>query len=55
MTGSPTGSNHFVTLGLRAGVTVAVVNAENEHEIRVISFRKATRRESQIYVDAIQN
>ena len=28
---------------------------ENEHEIRIISFRKATNRESQIYFDAIQD
>ena len=45
----------FVTLGLLAGITVSVVHRENEHEIRIISFRKATKRESQIYFDAIQN
>jgi uncharacterized DUF497 family protein len=28
---------------------------ESDHEIRVISFRQATRRETQIYFDAIQN
>ena len=38
-----------------AGITVAVVHTENEYEIRIISFRKATKRESQIYFDAIQN
>ena len=45
----------FVTLGLLAGLTVSVVHTENEYEIRVISFRKATKRESQIYFDEIQN
>jgi uncharacterized protein len=45
----------FVTLGLLAGVPVSVVHTENEHEIRVISFRKATKRESQIYFHEIQN
>ena len=45
----------FVTLGLLAGVTVSVVHTENDHEIRIISFRKATKRESQIYFHAIQN
>ena len=45
----------FVTLGLLAGVTVSVVHTENDHEIRIISFRKATKRESQIYFNAIQN
>ncbi len=45
----------FVTLGLLAGVPVSVVHTESEYEIRIISFRKATKRESQIYFDAIQN
>ena len=45
----------FVTLGLLAGIPVSLVHTENEHEIRIISFRKATKRESQIYFNAIQN
>jgi len=45
----------FVTLGLLAGVPVSIVHTENAHEIRVISFRKATKREAQIYFRAIQN
>ncbi len=28
---------------------------EPENEVRIISFRKATKRESQIYFDEIQN
>ena len=47
------GEQRFVTLGLLAGTPVSVVHTENEHEIRIISFRKATKRESQIYFDAI--
>ena len=49
------GEQRFVTLGMLAGVPVSVVHTENEHEIRVISFRKATKRESKIYFDEIQN
>lgn len=49
------GEHRFVTLGLLAGIPVSVVHTENEYEIRIISFRKATKRESQIYFDAIQN
>jgi len=49
------GEQRFVTLGLLAGIPVSVVHTENGHEIRVISFRKATKRESQIYFDEIQN
>ena len=49
------GEQRFVKLGLLAGISVSVVHTENEHGIRVISFRKATKRESQIYFDEIQN
>ena len=49
------GEQRFVTLGLLAGIAASVVHTENEHEICIISFRKATKRESQIYFDAIQN
>ena len=45
----------FVTLGRLAGFPVSIVHTENEYEIRIISFRKATKRESQIYFDEIQN
>ena len=49
------GEQRFVTLGLLAGITVSVVHTESEHEIRIISFRRSTKRESQIYFDEIQN
>ena len=49
------GEQRLVTLGLLTGITVSVVHTESEHEIRVISFRRATKRESQIYFDEIQN
>ena len=49
------GEQRFVTLGLLAGIPVSIVHTENEHEIRLISFRKTTRRETQIYFDEIKN
>lgn len=49
------GEQRFVTLGLLAGITVSVVHRESEYEIRIISFRKATKRESQLYFYEIQN
>lgn len=49
------GEQRFVTLGLLAGVPVSIVHTESEHEIRIISFRKATRREAKIYFDEIRN
>lgn len=45
----------FVTLGLLAGVSVSIVHTENAHEIHIISFRKATRREEKIYFASVQN
>jgi hypothetical protein len=47
------GERRFVTLGLLAGVPVSIVHTESEHEIRIISFRKATRREAQIFFGEI--
>ena len=40
---------------LLAGLTVSVVHAKSEHEIRIVSFRKATEQDSQIYYREIQN
>ncbi len=45
----------FVTLGLLAGIPVSVIHTETEHEIRIISFRKATAREASIYFNEIQH
>ena len=49
------GEQRFVTLGLLTGVPVSIVHTESEHEIRVISFRTATKRETQIYFEQLQN
>ena len=49
------GEQRFVTLGLLAGIPVSVVHTGSDHEIRIFSFRKASRREAQIYFDAIQD
>ncbi len=48
------GEQRFVTLGLLAGIPVSIAHTENDHEIRVISFRKATQREAQIYFTEVQ-
>jgi uncharacterized DUF497 family protein len=49
------GEQRFVTLGLLAGIPVSVVHTETEHEIRIISFRKATTREAGVYFREVQN
>jgi uncharacterized DUF497 family protein len=45
----PCGERRFVTLGLLEGVAVSIapteIVEEGRHRIRVVSFRKATRRE----------
>lgn len=49
------GEHRFVTLGLLAGIPVSIAHTETTHEIRIISFRKATNREAQIYFHQVQN
>jgi uncharacterized protein len=49
------GEQRFVTLGLLAGTPVSIVHTESEDEIRVISFRKATKREAQIYFSEVED
>ena len=49
------GEQRFETLGLLAGVPVSIVHTESEDEIRVISYRKATKREADIYFQQIQD
>lgn len=49
------GEQRFVTLGLLAGVHVSIAHTETDSEIRIISFRKATKRETNIYFTQIQN
>ena len=45
----------FVTLGLLAGVPVSIVHTETDHEIRIISFRKATNPEAIIFFNEIRH
>ncbi len=49
------GEQRFVTLGLLAGVPVSIAHTETAHEIRIISFRKATKRETEIYFTQVKN
>jgi len=49
------GERRFVTLGLLAGVPVSIAHTETDHEICIISFRKATKRETNIYFTKVQN
>ena len=41
----------FVTLGLLDGIPVSIVHTESKSRIHIISFRKATRRETNILLE----
>jgi len=45
----------FVTLGLLNGIVVSIVHTESRRLIRVISFRKATKREQTIFFNSIKD
>jgi uncharacterized DUF497 family protein len=47
------GEQRFVTFGLLDGRVLAVVHTERDGDIRIISIRKATRREEQSYFSTI--
>ena len=43
------GEDRLVTLGLLAGRVVVIAHVPREHATRIISMRKANRREQEIY------
>ena len=45
----------FITLGFLSDIPVSIAHTENAYEIRIISFRKATRKETQIYFKHVQD
>ena len=45
----------FVTLGSLRELVVSIVHTEEGDHIRVISMRKATKREREIYFESIAN
>lgn len=49
------GEERFVTLGLLGGIVVSIVHTESPRNIRIISFRKATKREQAIFFDSIKD
>ncbi|MBI4574206.1 MAG: BrnT family toxin [candidate division NC10 bacterium] len=44
-----------MTLGLLRGNVVSIVHTEEDDHIHVISMRKATKREREIYFQSIAN
>lgn len=49
------GEQRFVTLGLLRGMAVSIVHTETAQQIRIISFRKATRNEETYLFKSLQN
>ena len=49
------GEQRFVTFGLLQGQVVAIVHTEREEFTRIISARKASKYEQQIYFEEISN
>lgn len=47
------GESRFVTLGLLEGRVVSIVHTETEEIIRIISARKATRREQNLFFESL--
>jgi uncharacterized DUF497 family protein len=47
------GEQRFVTFGIMEGRVVTVVHTEQSDTIRIISIRKATKREEQSYFSTI--
>jgi uncharacterized DUF497 family protein len=47
------GEQRFITFGVSEGRVIALVHTEQDEIIRMISMRKATRREEQSYLSAI--
>ena len=49
------GEQRFVTLGLLRELLVSIVQTEEGNHIHVISIRKETKREREIYFESIAN
>jgi uncharacterized DUF497 family protein len=47
------GEKRYLTFGLLHQTPVSIVHTEYGEETRIISFRKSTRREAQIYFEQI--
>jgi uncharacterized DUF497 family protein len=45
----------FVSLGLLGEIVVSIVHTEEDDHIHIISMRKATKREREIYFESIAN
>ena len=49
------GENRFITIGMLRGTVVVIAHTEQEDVVRVISMRKATRNEEELYFQGFAN
>ena len=49
------GEERYITLGLLRDIVVVIVHTEGAGTIRIISMRKATHYEENIYIDQVGN
>ena len=49
------GEQRFITLGLLREIVLSIVHAEENDHIHIISMRKATKREREIYFESVTN
>ena len=49
------GEQRFITLGLLREIVLSIVHTEQNDHIHIISMRKATKREYEIYFENIAN
>jgi len=49
------GEERYISLGLLKDIVVVIVHAEDADTIRIISMRKATHYEKNIYIDQVGN
>jgi uncharacterized DUF497 family protein len=45
------GEKRYLSFGLLRGLAVSIVHTETDDEIRIISFRKATKREAAFLIE----
>jgi uncharacterized DUF497 family protein len=49
------GEQRFITMGLLRGVVVVIAHAERGETVRIISMRKATKHEQEIFFQNLSN
>lgn len=49
------GEQRFISMGLLRGFVVVIAHTERGEAVRIISMRKATKHEQEIYFESISN